>query len=203
MQFPASRSAASIQRFKELHICRHNDRSIPIFRCQQRRGPFVVTILLQITMMLHHILRSENIPEHGSRLYNNTRIRNNDDNPFFFVTNGVEECPSHRRQCLSPTCRNCQAKKAGKALGHLPATGQDSRPFLIDERCWCICRKRFHIDIKPILQRFHRIILPTPGCLFRMHKPLRIQVVGINQAREQHANPLMYILLKIINQRLV
>ena len=85
VKFSRLRRPVAIDRFKKLHIRRHDDGRIPILRRMPQffsRRLFFDAVVIEIAMMFQHRILSEQIAKHLGVLFDDARIGNDIDDPL-------------------------------------------------------------------------------------------------------------------------
>ena len=86
VQLAATAGAAGKQRFKQLHIGGHNNRCIPVFRCQTALS--ILSIGVEIAVMFHHTV-AENVAVNIGGLLNNAGVGNGVNDALLTVLDGM------------------------------------------------------------------------------------------------------------------
>ena len=114
MQLSAFRRFVGKKRLKKLHICRNNNRLVPVFRCKLHRPKLLCivlfTFIINIAMIFQYICISQKVPKHLGILLNNTGIRNDIDHPVHLIFHRMAQRKRQRCNRLASACRNGQTK---------------------------------------------------------------------------------------------
>ena len=86
-------------RFKQLHICCHHYRSIPVLGCKS--GSFIYHFVRHHTVMLDHILRPEYFTQHLSSLHYDACKRYRYYDPLLAMPTRMIDSPYDRRDRLA------------------------------------------------------------------------------------------------------
>ena len=136
VELPASGGFICEEGFKELNICRYDQRLVPVFSGEAARVHLVIfKIILEVVMVLQQVAISNDIAECGRRLLNDRGIGDDIDHTAHLMTDSMLQRKGQGGKGFPAAGRYGQSKEAAFSFGHLQAALQDFAAHAVEFVC--------------------------------------------------------------------
>ena len=194
VQLAAARRAGGEERLEQLDIGGDDERRFPVFARKPAQRRFVAIGGVGLTVVLDDMVGAEDAAEYIAGLLDDAGVGNSVDHAALAVGLGMLQGEGERRQGLAAAGGHGQREDAGRKQRLLATLAKNvgarkhhrlKGTALIDY----LSALRRQVFIQPsqvVVQRRHA---STAVCLAFIHEPFGVEKIGIDQRREQHANP--------------